>query len=258
MADSDTRVVVQPDKAGLGDHVATRFVGLLAQLTQQQRPVHISLTGGSMGSAVLARTAEHPWRDNIDWSLVHFWWSDERFLPRDDPERNAGQAREALLSRIDVPEGNVHEPAASDDGVSLDEAAEAYAAELARFPQSADLPYPAFDVCFLGVGPDGHIASLFPDRGEIHVDDHRTVLPVRDSPKPPPERVTFTRSVINGSARVWMVLAGADKASALGLVMAGASYSSVPAAGAYGTEQTIVFTDESAAAEVPEDLIDPD
>ncbi|WOF21746.1 6-phosphogluconolactonase [Microbacterium betulae] len=257
MTAADTRVVVQPDKAALGENVANRFVGLLAQLTQQSRPVHVSLTGGSMGVAVLGATAGHAWRDNIDWSLVHFWWSDERFVPRADPERNAGQARTALLAQLDVPAENVHEPAASDDGVTLDAAAAAYAAELARFAQSDDRPYPAFDVCFLGVGPDGHVASLFPDRGEVLVTDG-TVLAVRDSPKPPPERVTFTRPVINGSARVWMVLAGADKASALGLVMAGASYSSVPAAGAYGTEQTLVFTDAAAAAEVPEDLIDPD
>ena len=257
MASGDTRVVVQPDKDALGENVANRFVGLLAQLTQHERAVHVALTGGSMGVAVLAATAAHAWRDNIDWSLVHFWWSDERFVPRADAERNAGQARAALLSQLDVPEENVHEPAASDDGITLDEAASAYAAELARFAQSADRPYPAFDLCFLGVGPDGHVASLFPDRAEVLVTEG-TVLAVRDSPKPPPERVTFTRPVINGSAKVWLVLAGADKAAALGLVMAGASYSSVPAAGAYGTEQTLVFTDADAAAEVPEELIDPD
>lgn len=257
MADADTRVVVQPDKPALAEHVANRFVGLLAQLTQLSRPVHVSLTGGSMGIAVLEATAAHPWRDNIDWSLVHLWWSDERFVPRGDADRNAGQARAALIDRIAIPAENVHEPAAADDGVTLDEAATAYADELALFASSEERRFPAFDVCFLGVGPDGHVASLFPDRGEVAVTD-AVVLPVRDSPKPPPERVTFTRPVINGSARVWMVLAGADKASALGLVMAGASYASVPAAGAYGTEQTIVFTDAAAAAEVPDDLIDPD
>lgn len=257
MSDADTRVVVQPDKAELAAHVANRFVGLLAQLTQEQRPVHVSLTGGSMGAAVLSGVAGHPWRDNIDWSLVHVWWSDERFVPRADAERNAGQARGALLDAIAIPAGNVHEPAGSDDGVSLDEAAVSYAEDLARFAQADGTPYPVFDVCFLGVGPDGHIASLFPDRSEVGVVD-AVVLPVRDSPKPPPERVTFTRPVINASTRVWMVLAGADKAAALGLVMAGASFASVPAAGAYGTDQTIVFTDAAAAAEVPEDLIDPD
>ncbi|GGH34710.1 6-phosphogluconolactonase [Microbacterium album] len=250
------RVVVHPDKARLAEDVAGRFVGKLAQLTQEGRPVHVSLTGGSMGSAVLAAAAQHGWASNIDWSLVHFWWSDERFVPRSDPERNAGQARAAFLDVITVPAENVHEPAAADDAVTLDEAADAYAAELARFGADGR-PWPAFDVCFLGVGPDGHIASLFPDRGEVHVTD-RAVLPVRESPKPPPERITFTRPVINASSRIWMVVAGSDKAAALGLVLAGAGYSSVPAAGAEGTHETVVFVDQEAAADVPEDLIDPD
>ncbi|GAB3269125.1 6-phosphogluconolactonase [Microbacterium sp. MEC084] len=253
---TERRVVVLPDKAQLAEGVANRFVGKLAQLTQEGRTVHVSLTGGSMGSAVLAATAEHGWASNIDWSLVHFWWSDERFVPRGDAERNAGQARAALLDRIAVPAENIHEPASTDDGVSLDEAAEAYAAELARFGTD-ERPWPEFDVCFLGVGPDGHIASLFPDRGEVHVAD-RAVLPVRESPKPPPERITFTRPVINSSVRIWMVVAGADKASALGLMLAGAGYASVPAAGAEGTARTVVFVDQDAAANVPEELIDPD
>ena len=253
---SATRVVVEPDKQTLADSVATRFVGKLAQLTQAQPVVHVSLTGGSMGAAVLERAAAHPGAGMIDWSRVHFWWSDERFLPRDDAERNALQARQAMLDRLDIPNENIHEPAAADEGITLDEAADAYAAELARFGDDAH-PWPAFDVCFLGVGPDGHIASLFPDRDEIQVAD-RTVLPVRESPKPPPERITFTRPVINSSVRVWMVVSGSDKAPALGLVLAGASYLSVPAAGAYGTARTVIFVDQDAAAEVPEDLIDPD
>ncbi|MER7797834.1 6-phosphogluconolactonase [Microbacterium sp. NPDC096154] len=253
---TDRRVVVLPDKAQLAENVANRFVGKIAQLTQEGRTVHVSLTGGSMGSAVLQATAEHGWAGNIDWSLVHFWWSDERFVPRDDAERNAGQARAALLDRVGVPAENVHEPAATGEELTLDEAADAYAAELARFG-TAEHPWPAFDVCFLGVGPDGHIASLFPDRGEVLVVD-RAVLPVRESPKPPPERITFTLPVINSSAHIWMVVAGADKASALGLMLAGAGHAGVPAAGAEGTAGTIVFVDREAAAHVPEDLIDPD
>jgi 6-phosphogluconolactonase len=253
---ADRRVVVVPGKAQLAENVANRFVGKLAQVTQQGRPVHVSLTGGSMGSAVLSAAAEHGWVSNIDWSLVHFWWSDERFVPRADAERNAGQARAALLDRIGVPPENVHEPAATDDGVTLDEAAESYAAELARYGVDGR-PWPEFEVCFLGVGPDGHIASLFPDRGEVLVTD-RAVLPVRESPKPPPERITFTLPVINSSVRIWMVVAGADKASALGLMLAGAGQASVPAAGAEGIARTVVFVDEDAAANVPEELIDPD
>ena len=165
------------------------------------------------------------------------------------------QSREALLDHIPVPAENVHEVAAAGEGLTLDEAAAAYAAELARYG-TEDHPWPSFAVCFLGVGPDGHIASLFPDRTEVTVTD-AAALPVRDSPKPPPERVTLTRPVLNASKRVWLVLTGADKASALGLALAGASYTNVPAAGAKGRKRTVFFVDEAAASEVSPDLIDP-
>jgi 6-phosphogluconolactonase len=250
---AEKRVVIRPDPMTLADAVAARFLNRVAKRIDDA-PAHISLTGGTMGSAVLSAVARHPRRDRIDWSRVHFWWSDERFVPRAHPDRNEKQARDALLVDLDLPEENVHAIAASDDGVDLDAAASQYANELARFG-SGDEPWPSFDVCFLGVGPDGHIASLFPDRPEILVTD-RATLPVRDSPKPPPERVSMTRPVINSSQRVWMVISGADKASALGLALAGASYASVPAAGAKGRKRTVFFVDDAAASQVPPDLID--
>ncbi|MDR6868284.1 6-phosphogluconolactonase [Microbacterium resistens] len=257
MADdsSTKRVVVGADPADVAQRVADRFLIRVRARTRDGRLAHVALTGGSMGSAVLRAVAEHPRAARVDWSLVHFWWGDERFVPAADPDRNAGQARAALLDRIPVPAENIHEVAASDSGLDLDGAADAYARELARFG-TEDQPWPSFAVCFLGVGPDGHIASLFPDRGEIEVAD-RPVLAVRDSPKPPPERVTLTRPVINASKRVWLVLTGAEKASALGLALAGANYANVPAAGAKGRKRTVFFVDEAATTEVPSDLIDP-
>ena len=254
-ASTEKRVVVEPNPGALAARVADRFLARLRARTRNGRVAHIALTGGSMGAAVLRATADHPRCAEIDWSLVHFWWGDERFVPRDDADRNALQSRQALLDRITVPDANVHEIAASDSGLTLDEAAEAYAAELARYA-TGEHPWPSFAVCFLGVGPDGHIASLFPDRPEVTVTD-AAALPVRDSPKPPPERVTLTRPVLNASKRVWLVLTGADKASALGLALAGASYANVPAAGAKGRKRTIFFVDEAAASEVSPDLIDP-
>lgn len=251
---AEKRVVISPDPSTLAESVASRFLSRVSKRVDEGKLAHVSLTGGSMGSAVLAAAARHPRVETIDWSRVHFWWSDERFVPRGDADRNEGQARAALLDRLDLPTGNIHAPAASDEGLDLDAAAEAYASELAGFAGSEG-PWPAFDVCFLGVGPDGHIASLFPDRPEILLTD-RSVVPVRDSPKPPPERVSMTRPVINGSKRVWMVLSGADKASALGLALAGASYASVPAAGAKGRKRTVFFVDLEAAANVPPELID--
>ena len=250
------RVVIREDPASLATLVADRFLVRVQARIRDGRLAHIALTGGSMGAAVLRAVADDARAADLDWSLVHFWWGDERFVPAADPDRNAGQARAALLDRIPVPPENVHEMAASDAGLSLDEAATAYAAELARFGD-AERAWPSFAVCFLGVGPDGHIASLFPDRPEITVTD-AAVLPVRDSPKPPPERVTLTRPVINTSKRVWLVLTGADKASALGLALAGANYENVPAAGAKGRKRTVFFVDEAAASEVAPDLIDVD
>ncbi len=247
-------VVVEATPASLAERVADRFLARVRARTKNGRIAHIALTGGSMGSAVLRAVATHPKVGKVDWSLVHFWWGDERFVPRDDADRNALQSREALLDHIDVPVENVHEVAAADSGLTLDEAAAEYAAELAKFGDD-EQPWPSFAVCFLGVGPDGHIASLFPDRPEVTETD-AVALAVRDSPKPPPERVTLTRPVINASKRVWLVLTGADKASALGLALAGASYTNVPAAGAKGRKRTIFFVDQAAASEVSEDLID--
>lgn len=251
---AEKRVVITSDPHTLADSVASRFLGRVAKRVAQGKKVHVSLTGGAIGIAVLAAAGRNPERDSIDWSRVHFWWNDERFVPRGHADRNERGARETLLDLIDVPAENIHSIAASDDGVDLDAGADAYAAELARFGSDDD-PWPSFDVCFLGVGPDAHIASLFPDRPEIQVTD-RTVVPVRDSPKPPAERITLTRPVINSSKRVWMVLAGHDKASALGLALAGASYQSVPAAGAKGRKRTIFFVDQEAAQQVPPQLID--
>ncbi|WP_298041074.1 6-phosphogluconolactonase [uncultured Microbacterium sp.] len=252
---SEKVVVVEQTPADVASRVADRFLTRVRARTRNGRIAHIALTGGSMGSAVLRAVAEHPKSEKIDWSLVHFWWGDERFVPAADADRNAGQSRAALLDHIPVPAENVHEIPASDSGLTLDEASAAYAAELERFG-SEEHPWPSFAVCFLGVGPDGHIASLFPDRTEVTETDAAT-LPVRNSPKPPAERVTLTRPVINSSKRVWLVLTGADKASALGLALAGASYTNVPAAGAKGRKRTVFFVDQAAASEVSEDLIDP-
>ncbi|KAA9110855.1 6-phosphogluconolactonase [Microbacterium rhizomatis] len=255
---TEKRVVISPDPAHLAESVAARFLKVLLKKTSAGETVHVALTGGTIGTAVLVAAGANPKRENIDWSLVHFWWGDERFVPADSDDRNDKPARAALLDRIAIPAENIHAMASSDGTLDLDAAAIAYEDELAQFApadRSETGPWPSFEICFLGVGPDAHIASLFPDRAEIGVTD-RAAVAVRDSPKPPPERISLTRPVINSSERVWMVLAGVDKASALGLALAGASYLSVPAAGAKGRSRTILFVDEAAAEKVPQELID--
>lgn len=247
------RVLVHADKRALAGSVAARFITKVVDLLDQQPRVNIALTGGSVGSAVLEAINESPARDSIDWSRVILWWSDERWLPRNDAERNDTQARITLLDHVALRAENIHWCAASDSGMSLDDAATAYAVELAAAADEGRAT-PRFDILFLGVGPDGHVASLFPDSPGIRV-TVGTVIAVRNSPKPPPERLSLTLPVINSADRIWLTLSGPDKASALGLALAGASTWEVPVAGIKGRRRTVFFVDREAAAEVSEDLI---
>lgn len=254
MATAEKRVVISADPDSLTQAVADRFLDRVGTWGADGRTVHVGLAGGGIIGDVLTRLGAHPRVDAVDWSHVHFWWVDERFVPKGSEERNDALARRAFLDRISVPSANVHAIAAADETDDAESAAAAYADELAAFGSDGSA-WPVFDICFLGVGSDGHIASLFPDRPEITLID-RAASAVHDSPKPPADRVTLTRPVINASKRVWMVLVGPDKSAALGLALAGASYHSVPAAGAKGTRRTILFTDEATAAQVPPELID--
>lgn len=246
------RVLVHDDKQALVDAVADRFIEKVSELLAKQERVNVVLTGGSAGiaalSAIRARGAER-----IDWTRVVLWWGDERWVPEADGDRNALQATEALLAHVPLEPANVHQFPASDHGRDLDDAAAHYASELASAADPGE-DLPRFDITFLGVGPDGHIASLFPDYPGIQV-ENATVVPVVSSPKPPPERLSLTLKAINSSDRVWLVVAGADKASALGLALAGASQLEVPVAGVQGRYRTVFFVDAEAAAEVPDELI---
>ena len=252
---TDRRVLVHPDRTTLAGSVAARFITKMIDLIEDEGEAHVVLTGGSVGIEVLDAIAHSPARDSLDWSALHVWWGDERWLPRGDEERNETQARHALLDHVAIPDENVHPFPASDDGLDLEEAAGRYADELRAHARDG-AEHPTFAILFLGVGPDGHIASLFPERPGPLVDD-RTVIALDDSPKPPSGRLSLTLPVIRNSERVWLVLAGADKAPALGLALAGANPADVPAAGAQGTKRTVFFVDQDAATDVPESLTTP-
>lgn len=247
------RVLVHADKKALAGSVAARFITKVVDLLDQQATVNIALTGGTVGCAVLKAINDSPARDSIDWARVVLWWSDERWLPRGDAERNDTQARQALLDEVALRPGNIHWCPAPDDGIDLDAAAALYSAELADAAPDG-LATPRFDITFLGVGPDGHVASLFPEAPGVRVTD-ATVIAVRNSPKPPPERLSLTLPALNSSDRIWLALSGPDKASALGLALAGANTIEVPVAGIQGRLRTVFFVDREAASEVPDDLI---
>ncbi|GAB3617521.1 6-phosphogluconolactonase [Okibacterium endophyticum] len=249
------RVLVHSDSEALVASIAARFMTKTVDLLDEFERVNIVLEGGRIGVRVLEAINASPARDTVEWNRIHFWWGDERWVPAGHEDRNDAKAKRALLDHIDLPAENIHAYPASDEGPDLDEAAVLYAEELAAHADS-ELGVPRFDIMFLGVGPDGHTASLFPDRGEV-LEREATVVAVRDSPKPPPERLSLTRHVINTAQRIWVEISGADKASVLGLALAGAAYSEVPIAGMKGRKRTVFFVDQDAAAEVPENLIAP-
>lgn len=257
---TEPQIIVHETK----EQLSTAVSGALAQrivAAQQARGIaHIVLTGGSMGGATLTGLRDEQYQ-TIDWSTVHVWWGDERFVPSASADRNETEARDALLDHIDIPAANVHVMPPSDDayGADLDAAAVAYAAELADFadPQGRSegtdagngVLAPAFDVLMLGVGPDAHIASLFPHHPAQRIID-ATVIPVRDSPKPPPLRLSLTFTAINAAREVWLLVAGTEKAAAVAHAAAesGTDRWDFPASGAHGTTATIWWLDEAAAA----------
>jgi 6-phosphogluconolactonase len=252
---SERRVLVHPNTESLAGSVAARVITKLIDLIEQQGDASLVLTGGTMAMTVLDAIRRSPARDSVDWSTVSFWWTDERWVPSDSEERNERQARAALLDHIGIDEAKVHPFPASDEAESIDAAAEAYAEELAANSHSNALA-PRFDITFLGVGPDGHIAALFPNTPGIR-EKSRRVIAVTNASKPPSERLSLTLPVLNSSERIFLVLGGPDKASVLGLALAGASVEEVPVSGISGLRRTMLFVDAEAAAEVPENLIAP-
>jgi 6-phosphogluconolactonase len=234
----------------LASAAAARTVTRLADAIAAEGRAHVVLTGGGIGTKVLAAIAASPARDAVDWRRVDFWWGDERFEPSGDPERNETSARSALLDHIGVDPARVHVMAGPDgpDGDDPDAAAASYAAELASAaPEGAAVP--AFDVLMLGIGPEGHVASIFPDSPAAHAAG--SVVAVRNSPKPPPTRVSLTFSAIQAAREVWVLASGAEKAEAVAEALSGVSQDKLPAAGAHGLDRTLFLLDEAAAAKIP-------
>ncbi|TDQ47586.1 6-phosphogluconolactonase [Actinorugispora endophytica] len=250
-------VVVQSDADLLAKATAARIVTRLVDAQALRGTASVVLTGGGIGIAVLSELAKAPARDAIDWRRVDVWWGDERFLPAGDPERNETQARAALLDHVPVPAERVHVMPApgGPDGDDPEAGARRYAEEL-RAAAGGGADAPPFDVCLLGVGPDAHVASLFPELPAMY-ETERTVVAVHGSPKPPPVRVSLTLPAIRGSREVWLLAAGESKADAVHLALGKAGPVQVPAAGARGRSRTLFLLDHAAASALPPGLYVP-
>ena len=215
-----------PDGAAVADAVALAVLEKLASVLQAQPLAHFVVTGGTVGIASLASLARLD-DGSVDWS----------------GDRNAVQARNAWLNHCAVPSENIHEFPASDQGLDIQAASQLFEQELARF-SSADAAYPEFDLLLLGMGPDGHIASLFP--GQDH-DSAAVVVAVENSPKPPPMRLSLNYGVINAASEVWFTVAGSDKADAVSVAF-GDDPQSLPVGRVSGKPRTVWFLDQTAGA----------
>ncbi len=245
---SPQELIVHPDHDALVASVAARTITAVQDALAARGNAHLSLTGGHGGTDSLAAILASPACPAVDWSKVDFWWSDERFLNEGDPERNETGAREVLLDHININPARVHAMPRLDGplGDDVDAAAASYASELAA--AGGDAGIPVFDVSMLGIGEDAHVASLFPGHQEQFAPE--TVVSVRDSPKPPPTRTTFTMAVIQNSLQVWLIASGAGKADAIKLALGDLPPIEAPAGAARGLHRTLVLTDKDAASQV--------
>jgi 6-phosphogluconolactonase len=250
---SGPTVVVHRDAGAVAGAAAERLSARLVDAQKERGTAALALTGGGVGMGTLDALRRGTGRLAVDWGRVDVWWSDERYLPAGDPERNETQARAALLDHVEVDPARVHPMPALDgpDGKDVDAAAQRYADELAAAaPHGRGVP--AFDVLLLGMGPEGHVASVFPESPAAH--DDRYVVGVHGCPKPPPTRITFGFAALTAAREVWLLVAGAEKAAAVAMALSGAGRVALPAAGAVGRTQTLWLLDEAAASQLPPSL----
>ncbi len=233
-------VEVLADADTLAARVATDLTGLVAAVQADGRTPHVVLTGGTIAIAIYERLDASP---DVDWSDVVWWFGDERFVPEGHEDRNDRQAREAFLDRLGVPDTQVRAMPAHGCSSSMAEAADGY---------GASLPDEPFDLVLLGVGPDGHVASLFPGFAQVH-ESERACVEVFGSPKPPPERISLTFPSLNRTRATWFLVSGDGKADAVARALADdGTLDETPARGAHGQDETRWYLDQAAASRLPD------
>lgn len=239
-ADDHTTDHLHQDSTALVEHVARDFLELVARVQADGRDPHVVLTGGGIAAQVHAKVAALAAEHQVDWSRVHFWWGDERFVASDDDERNAKQAADAMLDHLDVDPAFVHRAPGSDQAPDAAQAARQYAEQIEQHgPEN-------FDLVMLSLGPDGHVASMFPGHEALSAEGWTTS--VTDSPKPPPERVTLTLPALARTSQLWIMATGAEKAEVLARTRTSGPVSEAPARALLGATDVHWYMDEEAAA----------
>ncbi len=227
-------IEIYDDAVDLAAGIAQRLEQRLESIQTEGRTPSVVLTGGTIAN----RSYEQLGAASVDWTNIAFFWGDERFVASEDDDRNELQARHAFLDRLEVPESNIFAIPSADDSISADESADQYASVL---------PAEDFDLVLLGVGPDGHVASLFPGHRQLREIQQPTAA-VTDSPKPPPTRVTMTFPRLNASNSIWLLVSGEAKGDAVAQALVGADLDQIPAAGVHGIAETLWLVDHDAAS----------
>ena len=236
---------VLPTVEELNQTVGRAFLARLRTLIDEAGAasrIDLAISGGAITTSLLPSLL--PFVGEVDWSRVRVWLVDERYVASGDTDRNDDQAWEGFFRAasgvefVRMPTSDASAPGAG----SLDEATTAFANTWRELMGER-----SFDIALIGMGPDGHICSLFP--GRVDMDEASPILAIRNSPKPPPERITVSMPVMRACREVWLTTAGAAKADALGAAFAGASPLDIPVAGVLAPT-TRVFLDEPAATQI--------
>lgn len=227
--DDSLDLTIYADAPELIEEVVAQVIGAIEEGLLEQGEFHLVLTGGTLGVAI-SEALLKIWNAAPElYSGLHIWFSDERYVASDSSERNAYPLHNKVTNKNIV----IHEALAPDNSTSIDEAVEDYDRQLGGV---------VIDLNILGIGPDGHVASLFP--GIADLDDRRTIFAITDSPKPPAARISFTMTCINASREVWLVATGVAKADAVAKIIEGDT--SIPASFVSAVERTRLIVDQEA------------
>lgn len=243
MPERPPKLTIVPDAAALAQTAAQR---LLARLAEPRDRFAVALTGGSSPEGLYRLLASEPYRNQVPWPRVHWFWGDDRFVPQSDGRSNAGVARRLFLDRVQAPPETIH--AIPTDAANPDEAARRYEADLQAFygADRLDPGRPLFDLVLLGLGGDGHVASLFPGQPQVDETKRWAVGVPEAGMEPYVPRVSLTLPALASTRDMLFLVTGRGKREILGRVLSGAD---LPAARVHANGDLVWLVDRDAAPE---------
>ena len=243
-------ILVCDDDEAVAREAARRFVAHAAAAIQQRGRFAVALSGGRTPKRLYELLSDDPYRDRVDWSLVYFFWGDERFVPSTNQASNYHMTEVALLNTLELNNGNVHRVRTEMD--SAEAAAATYEREIVSFFQSSPGEIPQFDLVLLGLGTNGHTASLFPHSHLLHENTHLVAAEYMEEVKQ--SRISFTAPLLNAGRNVLFLVTGIEKASVTNEILFGArDPERLPAQLVHPAGSEVWLLDRAAAAALPKD-----